>query len=160
MQPRMKNPALVAPDVFQALQDLAKAALEAATAAGLPRSTLELVNLRASQINGCSVCLDMHSRGLKKMGESDERLHTVAGWRDAPYFTEPERAALALAEAGTRLADHPDAVNDDVYDQAAKYFDEPALAALVVNIALINAWNRLNIITGQVAGEWTAQYSG
>lgn len=160
MQPRMKNPALVAPDVFEALQGLAKAALHAATEAGLPRSTIELVNLRASQINGCSVCLDMHSRGLKKMGESDERLHTVAGWRDAPYFTEPERAALALAEAGTRLADHPDAVNDDLYAQAAKYFDEPALAALVVHIALINAWNRLNIITGQVAGEWTAQYSG
>lgn len=160
MQPRMKNPALVAPAVFEALQGLAKAAGEAAKEAGLPRSTIELVNLRASQINGCAVCLDMHTRALTKMGESDQRLHTVAAWREAPYFTEEERAALALAEAGTRIADHPDAVSDDVYAYAAKFYDELALAALVVHIALINAWNRLNILTGQVAGEWTAQYAG
>jgi alkylhydroperoxidase family enzyme len=101
----------------------------------------------------------MHARVAKKHGITDQQLHTLAAWRDSPYFEEPQTAALALAEAGW-LADRPDAVSDDVWDLAAKHFDESALAALVLNIALINTWNRLNVMTGQVAGEWTAQYSG
>jgi len=154
----MTSPALSVPGVLDALQALGKAANEAASNAGLPQSTIDLVGLRASQINGCAVCLDMHSRAAKKAGETDERLLTLAAWREAPYFNEAERAALALTEAGTRLADRPDPVPDDVFDEAAKHYDQQALAALVVHIAAINTWNRLNVTTGQVAGEWTAQW--
>jgi AhpD family alkylhydroperoxidase len=145
---------------MEALQSLANVAHEAAAKAGVPQATVDLVDTRASQINGCAVCLDIHSRAATKHGVTDRQLHTLAAWRDSPYFDEPQRAALALAEAGTRLADRPDAVPDDVWDAAAKHFDEPALAALVLNIALINAWNRINVMTGQVAGEWTAHYAG
>ena len=159
MQPRMTSPALSVTGVLDALQSLGRAATEAASRAGLPQTTVDLVSLRASQINGCAVCLDMHTRGARKGGETDERLSTLAAWRDAPYFTDAERAALALAEAGTRLADRADPVPDAVFDEAAEYYDEPALAALVVTIASINTWNRLNVITGQVAGEWTAQWA-
>jgi AhpD family alkylhydroperoxidase len=159
MQPRITNPALKVPGVLDALQSLSKAASEATSQAGLPQTTVDLVSLRASQINGCAVCLDMHTRAAKKAGETDERLFTMVAWRDAPYFTDAERAALALAEAGTRLADQADPVPDDVFDEAAKHFDESALAGLVVHIAAINAWNRLNVITGQEAGEWTAQWA-
>lgn len=159
MQPRINNPALSVPGVIDALQSLSKVASEAASQAGVPHNTVELVNLRASQINGCAVCLDMHTRGAKKAGESDERLSTLAAWRDAPYFSGAERAALALTEAGTRLADREDPVSDEVFATAARYYDERALAALTVHIAAINAWNRLNVITGQVAGEWTAQWA-
>jgi AhpD family alkylhydroperoxidase len=153
------SPALNVPGVLDALQSLGAAARDAAKQAGLPHTTMELVNLRASQINGCAVCLDMHSRGAKKAGETDERLSTLAAWRDAPYFTDAERAALALTEAGTRLADRAEGLPDAVFDEAAQHYDEPALAALVVCIAAINTWNRLNVITGQVAGEWTAQWA-
>jgi AhpD family alkylhydroperoxidase len=159
MQSRILNPALGVPGVIDALQSLSKAADDAAGQAGLPHTTVELVNLRASQINGCAVCLDMHSRGARKAGETDERLFTLAAWRDAPYFTDAERAALALAEAGTRLADQGDPVPDAVFDEASKHYDESALAALVVCIAAINTWNRLNVITGQQSGEWTAQWA-
>jgi AhpD family alkylhydroperoxidase len=147
------------PGVLDALQSLSKAANAAASEAHLPQTTMELVNLRASQINGCAVCLDMHTRGAKKAGETDERLFTVSAWRDAPYFTDAERAALALTEVGTRLADQSEPVPDAVFDEAAKHYDEPALAALIVCIAAINPWNRLNVITGQQAGEWTAQWA-
>jgi AhpD family alkylhydroperoxidase len=159
MQSRIPNPVLSVPGVLDALQSLSKAADEAASQAGLPRTTIELVNLRVSQINGCAVCLDMHSRGAKKAGETDERLFTLAAWRDTPYFTDAERAALALAEAGTRLAGQTDPVPDAVFVEAAKHYDEAALAVLVVCIAAINTWNRLNVITGQEAGEWTAQWA-
>ncbi len=159
MQPRIPNPALSVPGLLDALQSLSKAANDAASQAGVPHTTLELVNLRSSQINGCAVCLDMHTRGAKKAGETDERLATLAAWRDAPYFTDAERAALALAEAGTRLADQTKAVPDAVFDEAAQHYNEGALAALVVCIAAINTWNRLNVITGQEAGEWTAQWA-
>jgi AhpD family alkylhydroperoxidase len=159
MNPRITNPALSVPGVIDALQALSKAANEAANQAGLARSTIDLVSLRASQINGCTVCLDMHSRAAKKSGETDERLFTMAGWRDAPYFSEAERAALALTEAATRLSDRTDPVPDEIWNEAAKHYDEQALAALVVHIAAINAWNRLNVTTGQIAGEWTAQWA-
>jgi AhpD family alkylhydroperoxidase len=159
MQSRISSPALSVPGVLDALQSLSKAANEAANQSGLPYTTLDLVSLRASQINGCAVCLDMHTRRAKKAGETDERLFTLAAWRDAPYFTDAERAALALAEAGTRLADRADPVPDAVFDEAAKHYDERALAALVVCIAAINTWNRLNVITAQEAGEWTGQWA-
>ncbi|MEV0596215.1 carboxymuconolactone decarboxylase family protein [Nonomuraea cavernae] len=113
---------------------------------GLPHSTIELVKLRVSQINGCGFCVDMHSRDLKKAGESDERLWSVAAWREAPYYTPAERAALALAEEATRLADR-EAVPDEVWRQAAEHYDEKELATLVVAIAMINAWNRIGVAT-------------
>jgi AhpD family alkylhydroperoxidase len=111
-----------------------------------------LVDLRASQISGCSYCSDMHSRELKDAGESDVRIWTVAAWREAPYFTESERAALALTEALTRVADRPDPVPDEIWDEAARHYDETALAALIIEIAMINVWNRFNVATGQPAG--------
>jgi AhpD family alkylhydroperoxidase len=150
MQARITNPALSVPDAMKALLALAKSTQHS----GVPSATFELVNLRASQINGCSVCIDMHSRDLKKAGESDERIFAVAAWRDAPYFSDAERAALALTEAVTRISDRPDPVTDDVWGEAARHYDEPALAALVIAIANINIWNRLNVATRQVAGEW------
>ena len=151
IQARMTNPAFVVPDAMQALQALGKAVQES----GLPPRTIELVNLRASQINGCGVCAVQHPRIAKKLGETDERLFAVAAWREAPYFTEAERAALALTEAATRLSDRADPVPDEIWDEAARHYDEQALAALVLNIASINVWNRLNVTTRQVAGqEW------
>ncbi|MCW5690267.1 MAG: carboxymuconolactone decarboxylase family protein, partial [Pseudolabrys sp.] len=115
---------------------------------------LEMVYLRASQINGCSVCVDMHARALKKFGESDERIFAVAAWRDTPYFTDAERAALALTEAATRLADRADPIDDAVWDEATKYYDEQAMAALLFGIGQINVWNRLNVAVRQVVGAW------
>ena len=151
MQARMKNPAMILPDAMKTLQALSACAEKG----GLPSKTIGLVEVRASQINGCSVCLDMHARFLKGAGETDERLFTVAAWRDAPYFTDAERAALALTEAVTRLSDRADPVPDEIWNEAARHYDEKALAALILAIATINVWNRLNITTRQVAGEWT-----
>ena len=150
MQARMTNPAFVVPDAMQALHALAKAA----ASCGVPESTIHMVHLRASQINGCSVCVHMHARDMKKAGEPDERVFAVAAWREAPFFTDEERAALALAEAVTRLADRPDPVPDDVFEEAAGLYDEQALAALILSIATVNVWNRLTAATRQVAGEW------
>jgi AhpD family alkylhydroperoxidase len=116
----------------------------------LPKSLLELVKLRASQINGCAFCVDMHSADAKARGESDERLHAVAVWQDAPFFTERERAALALTEAATRLSEGGDRVPDEVWQRAAKHFDEHELAQLVMAIATINAWNRIGVATRMV----------
>jgi AhpD family alkylhydroperoxidase len=148
MQARMTNPALMMPEALKALY-----ALGAATKNhGVPTKTLDLMYLRASQINGCSVCIDMHARDLRKLGESDERLFGVAAWREAPYFTDAERAALALTEAATRISDRSDPVPDEVWNEAARHYDEPALASLVMNIAMINLWNRINVTTRQVAG--------
>jgi len=147
MQARMNNPALIVPGAMKALQALAASSGKG----GVPSSTLELVHLRASQINGCSVCADLHSRLLKQAGEPDERLFTVAAWRDAPYFTGAERAALALTEAVTRLSDRSDPVPDAIWEDAARHYDEPALASLILAIASINVWNRLNVATRQVA---------
>jgi AhpD family alkylhydroperoxidase len=150
MEARITNPAMSVPGAMDALLALSKSA----TKAGIPHRTLELLHLRASQINGCSVCVDMHSKGLQQAGEADERIFAVGAWRETPYFTAAERAALALTECVTRLADRPDPVPDEVWDEAAAHFSEPQLAALVVDMAAINAWNRLNAATRQVAGAW------
>ena len=147
MQARMKNPVLVIPEALEAMLALSKAAT-----AGLPERTLCLVHLRASQINSCSVCVDMHWRQARKAGETDERLMGVAAWREMPYFNDAERAALALTEAATRLADRPDPVSDEVWSAAARHYNERDLAALVLQISLINAFNRINASTRQVAG--------
>jgi AhpD family alkylhydroperoxidase len=141
---------MILPNAMQTIQALGKASENA----GVPPKTLLLVDLRASQINGCSVCVDMHARILKQKGETDDRLFAVAAWRDAPYFTDAERAALALTEAVTRLSDRPDPVPEEVWNEAARHYDERALAALLLAIATINVWNRLNVPTRQVAGEW------
>ena len=152
MHARMKNPVMILPEAMGAMR-----ALDAATKnADVPDVTRKLVHLRASQINGCSVCVDMHSRELRDAGEPDARLFAVAAWRDAPYFTDAERAALSLTEAVTRLCDRPDPVPDEIWDEVARHYDEPARAALILEIALINVWNRLNAATRQVAGEWAA----
>jgi AhpD family alkylhydroperoxidase len=150
MQARMKNPAMIFPEAMKALYSLAAAAEQS----GLPERTIALAHLRASQINGCSVCVDMHVRMAKKLGETDERLFAVAAWHDAPYFSDAERAALALTESLTRLSDNADPVPDDIWNEAARHYDEKKLAALVLAIATINIWNRLNVATRQVAGEW------
>jgi AhpD family alkylhydroperoxidase len=139
---------------MDALQRLEKATKRA----GVPEATHELIKLRAGQINGCSGCVDIHSRALEAMGESDQRILLVAAWRDSSYYTDAERAALALAEAATRLADRPDPVPDDVWAEAARHYDEPQLASLVLSIASINAWNRLNVATRQTTGDWIAEY--
>jgi AhpD family alkylhydroperoxidase len=146
----MNNPAMFFPDAMQALQAVAKSVEQG----GVPAKTVGLVHLRASQINGCSVCVDMHARFAKKVGETDERLFAVAAWRDAPYFTEAERAALALTEAVTRLSDRADPVPDEIWEEATRHYDEKELAALLLAIAAVNVWNRLNVATRQVAGEW------
>lgn len=151
MQARMTHPAFLVPDAMQALQVLGQAIQHS----GIPPKTLELINLRASQINGCGVCAVQHPRIARKLGETDDRLFAVAAWREAPYFTDAERAALALTEAATRLSDRADAVPDEIWQEAARHYDEQSLAALVLAIANINVWNRLNVATRQVAGqEW------
>jgi len=144
----MSNPATILPDAMNAIQTLLKAARKG----GVPSATLELVHLRASQINGCSACVDSGARSAKKVGETDERLFAVAAWREAPYFTDAERAALALAEAATRLADRADPVPDSIWDEATRHYDEQGLAALILMIATTNLFNRLNATTRQVAG--------
>jgi AhpD family alkylhydroperoxidase len=154
MQPRIKSPAMTVPGALEALMSLTKSIEKC----GVPRATLELMNMRASQINGCSVCLDLHSRALKKIGEKDERIIAVAAWREAPYYSDAERAALALTEAATRLNDRADPVPEEIWREASKHYYEAALGALVMSIGLINLWNRVNAATRQVGGEWTAQY--
>jgi AhpD family alkylhydroperoxidase len=154
MHKRIDSPALTVPGALKALHGLGGAVKQA----GVPETTLSLVELRASQINGCGVCVDMHSRELKNAGEPDERILTVAAWRDVSYFTEAERAALELTEAATRIADSADPVPDTVWDKAARHYDETQLAALVLAIAAINAWNRLNVATRQISGEWVTQW--
>jgi AhpD family alkylhydroperoxidase len=154
MQPRIQTPVMTIPGAMAALQKLAAVTKHA----GVPETTLILVVLRASQINGCSVCVDMHSRELTAAGEPDARIFTVAAWREAPYFTDAERAALAQTEATTRLADRSDGVTDEVWEEAARHYDETQLGALVLAIAGINAWNRINAATRQISGEWIAEF--
>jgi alkylhydroperoxidase family enzyme len=136
MRSRITNPAMLLPDAMQALLALSST-LEKS---GVSPTIRGLVHLRVSPVNG--------------NGESDERLFAVSAWRDAPYFTDAERAALALAEAATRVSDQPNPVSDEVWNEAAGVFSEPELAALTLSIALTNLWNRLNLTTRQVAGEW------
>lgn len=150
MQARMTNPAMIVPDAMQALQALGKATEKC----GVPARTVQLVHLRAGQINGCSVCIDMHARLLQQAGETNERLFAVAAWRDTPYFNQAERAALALTEAVTRLSDRANPVPNEVWEEAARHYDERGLAGLILAIASINAWNRINVSTQQIAGEW------
>lgn len=150
MQPRIKNPAMIIPDAGQAIGAL----MAALRSAGLPEATAHLVHMRASQINGCSACLDGGARTAQKAGETAERLFAVAAWREAPYFTDAERAALALAEAVTRLSDRCDPVPDEMWAEAARHYTEQELAALVLWIATANLFNRLNATTKQVAGAW------
>ncbi|MFE3601942.1 carboxymuconolactone decarboxylase family protein [Streptomyces sp. NPDC059142] len=130
------------------------AASTALAASGVPNATKELVRLRASQINGCAGCVDMHTKEAAHAGETAVRLHLVAAWREATVFTEAERAALALAEEGTRIADAAGGVSDEVWADAAKHYDEEQLSALVWDIAIINAFNRLNVMTRQPAGDY------
>lgn len=119
----------------------------------LPAATRALVEIRASQINGCAVCLDMHTKDAAHAGETSVRLNMVAAWREATVFTDAERAALELTEQGSRIAADA-AVTDEAWADAAKHYDNDQLAALVSGIALINTWNRLNVITGQPAGDY------
>ena len=148
MESRMKHPVFVVPEAMQALHALGNAVHKT----GLSPQLIELVNLRASQINGCSVCVEMHSRSLKAAGESDERIWSVGAWRETPYYDEAERAALAVTEAATRLCDRADPVPDEIWDEVSKHFDETQLAGLMLAIAQINVWNRLNASTRQLAG--------
>ncbi|MEV5484967.1 MULTISPECIES: carboxymuconolactone decarboxylase family protein [Streptomyces] len=148
MNARMKNPAVVLPEAMQPLLDVFKATRQG----GVPEATLELVHLRASQINGCSFCVDGGVKSARKNGVSDEWLFAVAAWREAPYFSDAERAALALTEAATRLADSADPVPDAVWDEAADHFDERQLAAIILTIGVTNLFNRLNATTKQPAG--------
>src|SRR5262245_2220327 len=152
MEPRMNHPIMVVPGAMEALQGLSKAAAKA----GVPFATRKMVELRASQINGCSYCVDMHARELRQAGESEERIATVAAWREAPWFTDAERAALALTEAVTRLADRPESVTDAIWQDAAEHYDETQLGGLLVEIGSINVWNRLNAATRQPAGAYEA----
>jgi AhpD family alkylhydroperoxidase len=147
MKPRLKNPAFLVPHAMEPIQALAACAQKGP----VPAATLGLVHLRSGQINGCSMCVDMHARLAEKQGETHERMFAVAAWRESPYFNDAERAALALTEAATRLADS-DGVADAIWDEAARHFDEAGLAQLVLNIALSNFFNRLNATTRQIAG--------
>ncbi|WP_248930313.1 carboxymuconolactone decarboxylase family protein [Paenibacillus hamazuiensis] len=150
MQPRMKSPVTIVPDAVQALQDLGKALFASAEKSGIPKSTLFLAYLRASQMNGDSVCVDLHSRNALGAGETTDRLLAVAAWRETPHFTEAERAALALSEAMTRLSDRTDPVPDEIYNEAARLYGEQAIATLIAGIATVNLWNRLNVSTKQM----------
>ena len=120
----------------------------------LPAATQQLVEIRASQINGCAVCTDMHTKDAAHAGETSVRLNLVATWREATVFTDAERAALELAEQGTRIADAAGGVTDEAWANAAKHYDDDQLAALVSLVALINTWNRMNVITRQPAGDY------
>ena len=150
MAARMQNPATALPGAMESIQGLVKSVYRG----GVPKPTLNLVHLRASQINGCSACIDMGNRGAKREGESDERLWAVAAWREAPYFTDAERAALALAEAMTRIPDREraEAVPDELWTEVTKHFTEEQVAALVLWIATTNLFNRVNTAIKEPAG--------
>ncbi|MEU8273644.1 carboxymuconolactone decarboxylase family protein [Microbispora bryophytorum] len=150
MEARMQNPATIIPAAMKPIMELMKAA----QSQGLPQELMEMIHLRVSQINGCSYCVDAGLKSLRKLGESDERIGLVSAWRETPYYTDAERAALALAEASTRLADRADAVSDEVWDNAADHFDEKQLASILLMTAVSNLFNRLNAPVRQIAGSW------
>jgi AhpD family alkylhydroperoxidase len=141
----MQNPVLTLEGALEAAQGLSKAVSRARVPIDL-----EFLSLRASQINGCSWCVDMHAKALRKAGESEERVYGIGAWRELPYYSDAERAALALTEAVTRMADQADPVPDAIYDAAAEHFTGEQLAAVILAIATINLWNRLNVTTRQV----------
>jgi AhpD family alkylhydroperoxidase len=148
MTARLTNPAAILPDATKGIQNIYKAI----GTAGAPGAVLELVHLRSSQINGCAPCVFGGIKSALKNGETDERLHQVVAWRESDLFTDAERAALALAEAETRLADRPDAVTDEIWAAAAEHFDEKQLSAIVLMIALTNLFNRVNTTVRAPAG--------
>jgi AhpD family alkylhydroperoxidase len=148
MEPRIKEPLTLLPDVMAPIQAL----LKSAYSSGVPRATLELVHLRGSQINGCAWCVVSGTEQAAKSGEPIDRLAAVVAWREAPYFDDAERAALALTEAATRLADRPDPVPDQIWDAAARHYDEGQLAGIVLMIGITNLFNRFNVTTRQIAG--------
>jgi AhpD family alkylhydroperoxidase len=150
MEARMKSPALVVPGAMQALLNLGASIKKDV----LPPRTQTLVHLRASQINGCAFCVDMHVKEARKLGETQERLDAVVVFRESPLFDEAERAALDLTETVTRLSDRADAVPDQLWREVERHYDEPARASLVLHIATVNLWNRLNVATKQVPGSW------
>jgi len=141
----MKNPVALLPDAMGPLTALGKLV----TTGPVPATTIELVHLRTSQINGCAVCIDL---AMSKTKDTPQRLAAIAVWQDAPFFTDAERAALALTEAVTRMADQTDRVPDAVWAEATRHYDEKQLAALVLSISVFNLYNRLNVSTRQVAG--------
>lgn len=150
MSSRMANPAMIIKEAMEPIQQLHAAA----TKGGVPPATLQLIHLRASQINGCSSCVDSGSKHARKAGETDERLIAVAAWRDTPYFTDAERVALELAEAVTRLADRPDPVPDELWERVSQHYDERGISSLLLMIAVTNVFNRMNVPTHQQAGAW------
>ena len=147
MQARMNHPVFVLPEAMNAML-----ALNKAVEGKLAHKTMKLVHLRASQINGCSVCVDMHARELQQAGVPVEHIFAVAAWRETPYFSPAERAALALTEELTRLADKSDVVPDALWDEVRAHHNETELAALLLSISAINVWNRLNAGIRQVVG--------
>ncbi|GAB2644261.1 carboxymuconolactone decarboxylase family protein [Kribbella swartbergensis] len=148
MTARMTNPAMLLPDATKGVQNIFKAVHKG----GVSQTILELVHLRASQINGCGPCVYGGVKSAQKNGESDERLFQVVAWRECDLFTDAERAALALTEAATRIADRPDAVTDEIWAEAAKHYDETQLAAIILMIGLTNLFNRINTTTREPAG--------
>ena len=153
MQARMsQNPIMIVPGALQAMQALQALRKSVQQQGVVPWRTIDLLQLRVSQINGCSACVEEHARFLKEAGESDERIFAVAAWRDTPRFTDAERAALALAEAVTRIADQTDLVPDVIWNEAARHYDEQGLATLVLLISTANLFTRLGTATRQGAG--------
>jgi AhpD family alkylhydroperoxidase len=150
MEARMKNPAALLPGAFDAIMGVNAAVAKG----GVPEAVLHLTHLRASQINGCAACIDGGVKYAKMAGETDERLFAVSAWRETQYFTDAERAALALTEAMTRLSDRADPVPDDIWNEARTHFEDRALSALQLHVALTNLFNRLNVSTRQPAGAW------
>ncbi|MEB3366868.1 carboxymuconolactone decarboxylase family protein [Saccharopolyspora mangrovi] len=148
MEARMNNPAMLLPDAFKSIQAL----LKTVQAVDIPAQTLELVHMRSSQINGCSFCVHYSARQLKQGGMSDDRLWSVAAWREAPWFTDAERVALEFAEATTRVADRGDPVDDELFKRVSEHYDEEQIAALILMIGLSNLFNRINAVTRQPAG--------
>ncbi|GAB3151054.1 carboxymuconolactone decarboxylase family protein [Microbispora hainanensis] len=147
---RMPNPAALIPEAMEALMALNRAV----AGAGVDGRVLALSHLRASQINGCAPCVAGGVHEARRHGATADQVHAVAAWRETPWFSDEERAALALTEAVTRLADRPDPVPDEVWDMAATHFDQKELAALLLNIAIANAFNRLNVPARRQAGQW------
>ncbi len=141
MSARMPNPVLTVPGALPAALALGAAVKQC----GVPATTLAMIHLRASQINGCSYCVDMAARELREHGETDERVAAVAAWRDAPWFTDAERAALALAESATRLSDRSDPVSDAVWADAARHLDDRALAGVLLQVGMTTYWNHDNV---------------